>query len=307
MNVEDLKELITNGEDEKLEFKKTTTQRKPAAKTVCAMLNGHGGTVIFGVSDKGELKGQEVTSKTIEELTSELRQISPPAFPDIATIPVQDSLKAIIVNVPGKSGLFTFDDRPYWRHGPTTSVMPREEYENRLLEKLHSTCRWETQYAPSYFKISDLDEEEIRATLHNGIQLGRIKGQKEIDTESILRGLKLIRDDKLLNAAIALYGKSDAFDANFTQFTIKLARFRGVSRLAEFTDNRRYTDNAFGILRRAQNFLFDHMPIAGKIIPGKMVREDYPLYPPSAFREAVANAICHRDYTDPGGTIGVAI
>jgi len=49
------------------------------------------------------------------------------------------------------------------------------------------------------------------------------------------------------------------------------------------------------------------MPIAGKVIPGKMKREDYPLYPPPAFREAVANSICHRDYTFAGGAVAIAM
>jgi len=41
--------------------------------------------------------------------------------------------------------------------------------------------------------------------------------------------------------------------------------------------------------------------------PGKMVREDQPWYPPRATREAIANAICHRDYTIPGSAVAVAM
>lgn len=40
---------------------------------------------------------------------------------------------------------------------------------------------------------------------------------------------------------------------------------------------------------------------------GKMIREDYPLYPPLATREALANSICHRDYTTPGGAVAIAM
>jgi len=51
----------------------------------------------------------------------------------------------------------------------------------------------------------------------------------------------------------------------------------------------------------------DHVPIVGRVISGKMVRENQPLYSPRATREAIANAICHRDYTIPGGAVAVAM
>lgn len=44
-------------------------------------------------------------------------------------------------------------------------------------------------------------------------------------------------------------------------------------------------------LSRSETFLLDHVPIAGRVVQGKMRRENRPAYPPRATREALANAI----------------
>jgi len=307
VNLDDLKGLVRKGESDRLELKRSTGQRTAAAKTVCAMLNGLGGFVIFGVTDDGQIVGQHVPPRTLEELANELRNIQPPAFPDIETIHTGGDKAVIVISVPGGGGLYTFDGRPYIRRGPTTTQMPREEYDRRLMERLHATQRWENQPVPEGVTIDDLDAEEIQTTLENAIRLGRLKAPRQRDTASILRGLELIHNGKLLNAAVALYGKSDRLKPLYPQLEIRLARFRGKNRLADFADNRQYWGHAFSLLRRAESFLMDHVPIAGRVVPGRMVREDQPWYPPRATREAIANAICHRDYTIPGGAVAVAM
>lgn len=46
---------------------------------------------------------------------------------------------------------------------------------------------------------------------------------------------------------------------------------------------------------------------AGRIVPGRREREDTPLLPVEALREALANAFVHRDYAIGGGAVGVAL
>ena len=276
MKISDLVKLIKNGESERIEFKRSTGRRTDAAKAVCAMLNGEGGYVFFGVSDKGRLLGQEITDTTVTDVLQELRRIEPPAFPELEQVKLENGRSILVIKVPENDDLYSYDGRPYIRHGPTTSVMPREEYQRRLMEKVHARNRWENQPVPDGVSARDLDEEEILITVEEAIRLGRIDPSTRRDVETILRGLELIRGGKLLNAAVVLYGQSDQLKTLYPQMSIRLARFRGRDRLAEFADNRQYWGHAFALLRRAESFLMDHVPIAGRVVPGKMIREDQP-------------------------------
>ena len=115
----------------------------------------------------------------------------------------------------------------------------------------------------------------------------------------------LYSDGILWRAAAVLFG-GDRLEFEMPQCFIRAARFRGTDRM-EFSDNRQFYGNAFTLLAKAETFLNDHLPIASRFEPGRFQRIDIPLYPPSATREAIVNALCHRDYSIGGGSVGVAV
>lgn len=124
--------------------------------------------------------------------------------------------------------------------------------------------------------------------------------------KKLLRGLGLIQGGDILRAAAVLFGKVGFLETVMPQCLLRVARFRGTDR-SEFLDNRQFTGNAFVLLESAMRFLLDTIPIASRFESGRMERIDQPLYPPLAVREALANALCHRDYAMDGGSIGLAI
>ena len=103
-----------------------------------------------------------------------------------------------------------------------------------------------------------------------------------------------------------LFGSTERIEFDMPQCLLRVARFRGIDR-SEFLDNRQFRGNAFTLLRNAERFLRDTLPIAGRIEADRFERIDEPLYPPLATREALANALCHRDYSIGGGSVGVAV
>lgn len=123
--------------------------------------------------------------------------------------------------------------------------------------------------------------------------------------DQILKNLKLIEHGRLTNAAVVLYAKDPG--AIFWHCMIRLARFRGKDKIGDFIDNQQVHGNAFQIIKAALDFSIRHLPIAGYFEPGNLQRIDQPAIPALAIREALINAICHRDYMVQNATISLAI
>lgn len=306
MNIRKLQQLVQEGESLQVEFKKSIAQIKAAFTTVCAFLNGSGGIVVFGAKDNGELIGQHVADKTKLEIACEIKKIEPNAQISVHYIPIGHKLQVIALEVPpGKHIPYVYEARPYERTESSTAFMTQHRYEQLIIKRGQLNHSWEKHSARNY-GIDDLDHDEIRNMVKDGIDQNRISVEVfNYDIDRILNKLELIEDGMLNNAAVVLFAKDIPHE--FSQCTIKLARFRGKDKLDDFIDNQRVSGNAFQIIKAADAFTARHLPIASHFEPGQLKRIDQPAVPALALREALINAICHRDYTVYSSTISLAI
>jgi ATP-dependent DNA helicase RecG len=306
MTPAEVERLVAGGESETLELKKTTGELETAVRTLCAFLNGHGGRVIIGVTPGGRILGQDVSDGTQQAIAAALRKIEPPASVNMHVVRLSETGKDLIVLQATLSSdvlPYTYDGKPYERIGTTTSIMPQARYQQLLLERLHSGQRWENAPAEG-IDLDDLDVDEILRTARAMRTVGRSSGVSVDDAEDVLRGLGLRQDGQLLNATMVLFGRH--FLPQYPQCHLRMARFKGVDK-TEFLDNRQVHGHGFDLLEEAMLFLQRHLPVAGKIEPGVLARIDIPLFPLDALREALVNALCHRDYSRAGGAVSIAV
>ena len=304
MKIAQLKSLVKHGESETLEFKHSTGSITAGMQTICAFLNSdHGGTVIFGVSDKGQIVGQAVTDKTKKEIAIELNKIEPRTKIDVKYVRVTGDRQAIVLFAnPGDQAPYTYDGRPFVRNQSTTMRMPKDEY--IYLHNKNSPIDWEG-LTNNKCTLNDLDRNRIKEVVRTGVFEKRLpESAMQESIPEILKKLELLQDSKLTNAAVVLFCKKE--NKQFMQSNIKLARFRGIDK-TEFLDNKVYRANIFDLYEKAMDFLVFALPLAARIEPGNPNRVETPAIPYTVLREALINALVHRDYSHAGGSISVAV
>ena len=298
-----VKELVIR-EGKTVEFKKSTGQLERGMETICAFLNGEGGTVLFGVHDSGKILGQEVADTTKRDIANAINRIEPQAEVQIGYVPLPDSDKQIItlhVEEARYERPFTYKGCPYHRIESVTTTMPQAVYNDLLIARDGHKYRWE-KFEDKDVSLKDLDENEILKTVRLGINAGRLPENTGTNIISILEKFELMHNGVLNNAAVVLFAKPDIY--GYTQCLLRLARFRGTDKM-EFIDSQRIQGNIFLLFDAAMAFIFKHLSLSGKI--EGFEREEHLTVPYKAIREGVINSLCHRCYREPGGSVGIAI
>lgn len=305
MDIKQIKNLAKLGESGTLEFKKTTSQLKPAFETLCAFLNGKGGIVLIGVADKGQVVGQDVSDGTRQEIARELGKIEPPAQIAIYYVPVNGGKQVIIMQATdGTHAPYSYDGRAYQRDQSVTKRMPQARYDQLVSRRNQVNFSWESFEAQKR-TLADLDQNLILEAAQRAVGMKRMPGEAlRQDIPKLLESLQLMIAGQLNNAAIVLFGTR--FQPEYPQCQLKMARFKGTDR-HEFLDSDLIYGNVFELLEKGMLFVRRHLPVAAKIEPGKVERVETPLIPFDAIREALINSLCHRDYSVYGGSIGLAI
>lgn len=163
----DVKRLMSDNETDSVEYKATTGQLERGMETLCAFLNGSGGSVLFGITDKGQINGQEVADSTKRNIAEAINRIEPTAEVQIIYIPLPDNEKKIIVLHVEDARLnrpFCYKGRAYVRVESMTTVMSQATYEKLLLQRDGGKYRWE-QFDNKYLTLQDIDDNEILKTV----------------------------------------------------------------------------------------------------------------------------------------------
>ena len=301
MTLEELKRLIADGEGERLECKETTGQRGEACRTLCAFLNGDGGTVVFGVSRKGKVTGQLVSDETKRDLARAFCDFEPGIEIPTEYVPVDATHQAIVCRVAGGSHKpYAYDGRPYRRVQSTTTKMPQEQYAAQIASHDGFQSKWELQWDENV-SIDDVDLAEVTRTAEIAVAEGRLSPDVNInDSKDLLRRFGLLKDEHPLNGAMALFGKNLTF---YPQCILKMAWFKGKDKTI-FLDNRMVEGNIIQLQSEAMAFCFKHLNLSG-VVRG-LYREEELEVPAEALREAIINALAHRLYPS-GGSVSLAI
>ena len=307
-NLKGVQDLIDAGESEVLEWKASTGQLSRAGETLCAFLNGHGGTILFGVNPDGGIRGQEVSDKTRLAVAETIRAIEPGGRIPIQEVEVADGRRLVVLKAIPDPNLkpYLYRGRAYQRIGSATSAMPQEVLSRLVLERPENEHHWEGRRAEGW-TLDDLESDEIIRVAKLGIDALRVPSDIRLDPVEILRGFRLLTTDgSVTNGAAVLFSRRSILGERLQQTSLRLARFRGTDK-SEFLDQNLAHGGAFHLLSEAEMFVRRHQPVAAKVVPGQMEIQQTPLIPQDALREALINALIHRDYSHPAGEISVGI
>lgn len=310
MKIEELKELVSReGESTTLEFKTSMAELDKLGQDLGSCLNTEGGIGLIGVTDKWKFVGIEVTDTTKKKMAAFRNNFDPKPNLKIEYVPIPDTNKYVIVVRLlefDKDGTYLFKEKAYWRNESQREKMPIQEFKRRLRKSAGVAKLWEAALVDDY-TIECLDHDEIRRTVKVGISEGRLPENINTDSiEDVLMGLDLMLNGKLTNAAMILFAKQIPTNL-YPQTLLKMGRFTGDHSFNNIMDSRQIYGNAFQLLQEAQTFISKHMMIASRFKVDSYERIDEPTLPPLAIREAIINAICHRDYSDLGTDIQIAI
>ena len=280
MDKKELNLILEKGEGQFIEFKESLD--KKFAKEIVAFANTSGGRIFLGITDKGKVKGIKITNKLKSIITDIAKNCDP-----FIQLNLEEFDSILIVHVlEGINKPYQCSNGFYMRIGPNSQKLNR----NRILELSikEGKIRFDEQIC-THFAFEDFDDSKFEYYL----KLAKISYY--LDKESMLKNLKVLTDDGMTNAGVLLFAK-EPFKYIGTS-KIRCVLFIGDLRV-DILDKKEVDKGIIGNIEFAVNYLKEHVPVRYEI---KGIRRlEYPQFPEEAYREAIVNAVIHRDYFENG-------
>src|SRR6266446_7928822 len=305
----ELKALIQGGETNTVELKVAAPRATEMAERLCGMANAQGGVVIIGVKDSShEIVGvpDKRIGETLDVVLRAVRQmIKPellldPSEPEIYTL---EEKKLVVAMVKPSHGPVYQAHGIYWvRRGTHTVSLGLSE----LLEMANDRglVDWEHQPVRNA-TIEDLDLEKVKAYLTRRSTSDR-QASRFKDLERVLIGMECAvrtNDGKVVptNAGMLFFGYAP--QEYIIQSDVACVLYRETVGASRYADRRFITGTLQDLIDGAELFLSRYIAVGGRVEGFKRI--DIPEYSLEALREAVINAVVHRDYSKRGESVRV--
>ena len=273
--------MFEKRENEKLEFKKSTSELKQAIVSISSMLNKNNyGVLYFGVNNEGEIVGQQIGKDTTKDISVQIKNnIRPVINPSISIIKVEEK-EIIKVEVFGEDTPYSAYGRYYIRSDDEDLVMSNAQLENFFINKNIDYSKWENEI--TQYGVEVIDEDLLINYINKGNEVGRISFIYR-DVKDALIKLGLLKGDKLNNAGLYLF-------SNLKPWTLKLAIYPTDERIS-FIDNRIFKGNILECIEKAYRYIIENTRWRAEI--KGMERVEIPEIPLEAIREIVVNSFAH--------------
>ena len=277
-------------ENEVIEFKKTTGELKEGIISIVSILNKHqGGKLYFGIKDNGEIIGQDVSSKTIREVSKAISEnIEPKIYPVVNKVKLNDK-DCILVEFEGDDIPYLAFGRAYMRVGDEDRQLSMKEIRKIILKDENEIGKWESKV--SDYTIDDIDEALLKEFIEKGRKAKRINFPYT-NKEEILKKLSLVnKNNELLNAGYILFAKE-------AKLEMQMAIFATETKLT-FLDIDQVFGNIFELIETGEGYIRKNIKWPVNFKSGGMERVEIPEIPLEAIREAIINSLIHRDFKNP--------
>jgi len=294
MKIEDLKLLIEQGEGLKLEFKENLDS-KSISKEITAFANSEGGRIFLGVSDKGEVKGVQITNKLKSEIQDTARNCEPSV-----KINLENVENVLIISVEeGKDKPYQCSAGFYLREGPNSQKLSRDE----ILKFITGIgkIKFDEQINDNFKFPEDFDENKFNEFLKRS-RISNINNKNNILINLSL-GEKAENELKINNAGILFFGKN--IKKFIRQNFITCVLYKGKERV-DIIDRKDFNEDLITNYDNSFKFLKQHLKLK-YLIKGGGPREEILEIPEEALKESLLNSIVHRDYFESGMGIFVEI
>lgn len=299
----DVKELIKKDESGNIERKSSISQIDEIIETISAFSNTKGGTIFIGVTNNGRVIGIEIGKDTIERVSNRIIQnTDPKVHPEISVEEI-DKKKIIRIEVKESTDkLVLAFGRPYKRTGKSTLKMSKEEYERLILEKHKGKLQFDNQICKNA-EMEDIDKKKVNWYLKKREEIRKIKKPKDMPFNEILLNIDAVRKDgklKPTNSGILFFSRNP--QRFFVQSQLRVVKFKGTKVIHSVIDRIDCSGTLWEMIEQAEEFIRKNIRLLSFRTEKSFMREDKFEYPIRALREAMINALIHRNYLETADT-----